>query len=312
MICLRKLRCEARPEERTPQQGRICLLAFYKRCKRKVPLFSLDIHNLKTVPRLNLTSGLLGFLRPMDLPAVIESVLIASEDPLSSSEIARLIRNRLSELEDGLAEGEEPCEAESALAATFKEHSEVDEEAVVDAIHALNRKYDRGKRSFSIAERSKGWKIFTRPEYGGFVRQLFPGLKPRRLSPPAMETLAIIAYRQPVTKASIEHVRGVSSDSILQKLLDRELIKIAGRADLPGRPLLYGTTDFFFEHFGIKSIDELPNSEELRAVELPEPPLPEEPAEGPETGDLPGGQKQLTLAEPSEENLSSEKGELGS
>ena len=248
----------------------------------------------------------------MDLPAVIESVLIASEDPLSSSEIARLIRNRLAELEDGMADEEQPSEAEIALAQTFKDRSDVDEEAVIEAIHALNRKYDRGKRSFSVTERSKGWKIFTRPEYGGFVRQLFPGLKPRRLSPPAMETLAIVAYRQPVTKASIEHVRGVSSDSILQKLLDRELIKIAGRADLPGRPLLYGTTDFFFEHFGIKSIDELPNSEELRAVELPEPPPAEEPSEGTETSEPSQGEKQLTLAEPSEENVPSEKGELGS
>ena len=126
-----------------------------------------------------------------------------------------------------------------------------------------------------------------------------------------METLAIVAYRQPVTKASIEHVRGVSSDSILQKLLDRELIKIAGRADLPGRPLLYGTTDFFFEHFGIKSIDELPNSEELRAVELPEPPLPEDSPAQTESEDLNGGEKQLTLAEPSEGNLSSMEGKHG-
>ena len=85
-----------------------------------------------------------------------------------------------------------------------------------------------------------------------------------------METLAIIAYRQPVTKGSIEAVRGVSCDGMLQKLLDRELIKIGGRAELPGRPLLYETTDLFFEHFGVKSVDELPNANELRTVELPQ------------------------------------------
>ena len=286
-------------------------MPFHRRCKRKVLLFSLDIHNLRIVLRLKLTSSLLGFPLSMDLPAVIESLLIASEDPLSSAEIARLVRNRLAELEDGMEENEEGYEAEEALAEDFQAGPAIDEEAVIEAIHALNRKYDRGKRSFSIVERSKGWKIFTRPEYGGFVRQLFPGLKPRRLSPPAMETLAIVAYRQPVTKASIEHVRGVSSDSILQKLLDRELIKIAGRADLPGRPLLYGTTDFFFEHFGIKSIDELPNSEELRAVELPEPPLPEDSPAQTESEDLNGGEKQLTLAEPSKGNLSSMEGKRG-
>jgi segregation and condensation protein B len=86
-----------------------------------------------------------------------------------------------------------------------------------------------------------------------------------------METLAIIAYRQPITKAAIEAVRGVSCDGMIQKLLDRDLIRIGGRADLPGRPLLYLTTDLFFEHFGINSIDDLPNASELRRIKLPEP-----------------------------------------
>ncbi len=85
-----------------------------------------------------------------------------------------------------------------------------------------------------------------------------------------METLAIIAYRQPVTKSALEAVRGVSCDGMLQKLLDRELIKISGRADLPGRPLLYATTELFLEHFGIADIEELPNIGELRKVDLPD------------------------------------------
>ena len=234
----------------------------------------------------------------MDLSAVIESLLIASEEPLTSAELARLVRARLAEIEDGTGEEEEDYGKAAELADDLRELSAIDEESVIEAIASLNRKYDRGKRSFLIIERSKGWKIFTRPEYGGFVRQLFPGLKPRRLSPPAMETLAIVAYRQPVTKAAIEHVRGVSSDSILQKLLDRELIKIEGRADLPGRPLLYATTDFFFEHFGIKSISELPNSTELRAVELPEPPAEQEDGEDSTTGEEGNSEKQLALIEP--------------
>jgi segregation and condensation protein B len=121
-----------------------------------------------------------------------------------------------------------------------------------------------------ILERPKGWKLYTRPEFGEFVRQLFPGRKPERLSGPAMETLAIIAYRQPITKAAIEAVRGVACDGMIQKLLDRDLIRIGGRAELPGRPLLYETTDLFFEHFGIRSIDELPNASELRKIKLPE------------------------------------------
>ncbi len=147
----------------------------------------------------------------------------------------------------------------------------MDENAITTAIAELNHHYDTTGRAFLCTERAKGWKIYTRPDYAPFVRQLFPGRKPSRLSGPAMETLAIVAYRQPVTKASIEAVRGVSCDGMLQKLLDRELIRIGGRAELPGRPLLYETTDLFFEHFGVKSVDDLPNASELRTVKLPKP-----------------------------------------
>ena len=147
------------------------------------------------------------------------------------------------------------------------------DDAVTAAIVELNKQYESSGRAFLCTERAKGWKIYTHPDYAAFVRQLFPDRKPSRLSGPAMETLAIIAYRQPVTKASIEAVRGVSCDGMLQKLLDRELVKIGGRAELPGRPLLYETTDLFFEHFGVKSVDELPNSAELRTIKLPEPEL---------------------------------------
>jgi segregation and condensation protein B len=91
----------------------------------------------------------------------------------------------------------------------------------------------------------------------------------QRLSQPALETLAIIAYRQPITRAGIEAVRGVSVDTMVQQLVDRGLVKIEGRADLPGRPLLYGTTEAFLDHFGVKSLDEMPNAQELRRVKLP-------------------------------------------
>jgi len=101
------------------------------------------------------------------------------------------------------------------------------------------------------------------------VRQLFPGPKPARLSPPALETLAIIAYRQPITRADVEAVRGVTVEGVLQNLMERGLVKISGRAELPGRPLLYETTQFLLEHFGLRHLDELPNAEELRTRYLP-------------------------------------------
>ncbi len=202
----------------------------------------------------------------MELTAVIEALLIASEDPLSSSELARLVRARVAETEDDIL-SEDPA---GELPAELKALADIDESAVSLAISSLNASYEATGRSFLCSERAKGWKIYTRPDYADFVRQLFPGRKPSKLSGPAMETLAIIAYRQPIAKASIEAVRGVSCDGMLQKLLDRELIRIGGRADLPGRPLLYETTDLFFEHFGVKSVDDLPNANELRTVKLPE------------------------------------------
>lgn len=219
----------------------------------------------------------------MQLSAIIESLLIASEDPLPSSEIARIIRARVAEAEDALAVDREPeddtDEAEETTAEELpeelKELANVSEDQITAAIVELNHHYETTGRAFLCSERAKGWKIYTHPDYAPFVRQLFPDRKPSRLSGPAMETLAIIAYRQPVTKASIEAVRGVSCDGMLQKLLDRELIKIGGRADLPGRPLLYETTDLFFEHFGVKSVDDLPNAGELRTIKLPEPELEE-------------------------------------
>ncbi|MGB0993602.1 MAG: SMC-Scp complex subunit ScpB [Akkermansiaceae bacterium] len=209
----------------------------------------------------------------MELTAIIEALLIASEDPLPTSELARLIRARVAEAEDALAADAEDYDGEDKpeLPEDLSSLASLDEDQVTAALAALNHSYEETGRAFIAAERAKGWKIYTSPDYAEFVRQLFPGRKPTRLSGPAMETLAIIAYRQPVTKASLEAVRGVSCDGMIQKLLDRELVKIGGRAELPGRPLLYETTDLFFEHFGVKSVEELPNSSELRAVKLPEP-----------------------------------------
>jgi segregation and condensation protein B len=94
------------------------------------------------------------------------------------------------------------------------------------------------------------------------------------LSAPALETLAIIAYRQPITRADVEAVRGVNIDGVLQTLMERGLVKIGGRAEIPGRPLLYETTQFFLDHFGLRNLDELPNAEELRTRYLPVAPAP--------------------------------------
>ena len=123
--------------------------------------------------------------------------------------------------------------------------------------------------AFQLNEKADGWQLATDPKYAPWVRQLFPAPKPARLSAPALETLAIIAYRQPITRADVEAVRGVNIDGVLQTLMERGLVKIAGRAEIPGRPLLYETTQFFLDHFGLRNLGELPNVEELRTRHLP-------------------------------------------
>ena len=113
------------------------------------------------------------------------------------------------------------------------------------------------------------WQFVTRPEYAPWL-QVLVGAKPRppKLSNPALETLAIIAYRQPITRSEMEQIRGVAVDGVVQTLIERELIEVRGEADAPGRPRLYGTTPFFLEHFGLKGLEELPAADELRRIQL--------------------------------------------
>ena len=208
----------------------------------------------------------------MELNQIVEALIFASQDGIRTGEIVGAIGNAIK-----AAKKDEARKAEAEIMATL---GEITEERIRESINQLCAKYREGGHAFMIQERADGWRIFTSPDYSVWVRELFPGKKPSRLSPPALETLAIIAYRQPITKAGIEAVRGVSVDGVLQTLLDRNIVKIAGRADLPGRPLLYETTDLFLEHFGIKNVNDLPNSEELRAVELPKSQAEQEAADG--------------------------------
>ena len=148
------------------------------------------------------------------------------------------------------------------------ESAAADEQVNVVAFEFESRRTQRETRSRHVAEFAR---LLQRAARG---RQLFPESKPARLSPPALETLAIIAYRQPITRADVEAVRGVSVEGVLQNLMERGLVKISGRAELPGRPLLYETTEFFLEHFGLRNLAELPNAEELRTRYLPVAPRP--------------------------------------
>lgn len=224
----------------------------------------------KTPPVSDLWLALLPHLRTftirrMQLTAIVEALLFATQDPLSVTDIGRAIRETVREAKEHAADHNTPLDEEKAALEA------ITDEQVLAALEDLVRHYDEDGRSFTIVQRSTGWRLCAKGEYGEWCRALYPGKKPSRLSGPALETLAIISYRQPITKSAIEAVRGVSVDAMVQQLLDRNLIRIEGRADLPGRPLLYSTTDLFLDHFGIRHLDDLPNAAELRRVKLPTP-----------------------------------------
>jgi segregation and condensation protein B len=194
----------------------------------------------------------------MTLARVIEALLFSAQKPLSSREILATIK---------AAGGEDDL-----LPNEFAKTREPD---VAAALEELKVEYIGQERAFQLIEKAEGWQFATDPQYALWVQQLFPAPKPARLSSPALETLAIIAYRQPITRADVEVVRGVTIDGVLQTLMERGLVKIGGRAEIPGRPLLYETTQLFLDHFGLRTLDELPNVEELRTRYLPVAPRPQ-------------------------------------
>ena len=143
----------------------------------------------------------------------------------------------------------------------------VDRRAVRTACQALRLEYDRLERSFELVEVAGGFQFRTRPEYGPLVARL-KRTSPLKMSRAALETLSIVAYKQPVLRAEVERIRGVDSGGVLKVLLERGLIRIVGRENLPGRPLTYGTTRRFLEVFELKSLDDLPSLEELALEQL--------------------------------------------
>jgi segregation and condensation protein B len=163
---------------------------------------------------------------------IVEAVLFASEAPLRAEEIAR---------------------ADELL----------DEDGVEEALRVLSAHYLEGEHAFELVEVAEGYQLLTRPEFAPYLERFDTVPKPPRLSGPALETLAIIAYRQPIGRLEVEHVRGVGSSGVIRTLQDRGLVAVAGRAEGIGRPFMYGTTSRFLEHFGFRSLEDLPRPEEL-------------------------------------------------
>jgi segregation and condensation protein B len=238
----------------------------------------------------------------MTLKQVIEALVFASPKPITTKEIVAALR--------AAADGSEDVERQ--------DFAKAKDDDVLAALSEVQAELTATGRAFQLVERVNGWTLVSDPACAAWVRQLYPEAKPTRLTGPQLETLAIIAYRQPSTRADIEAVRGVSVDGVMQVLLDRGLVKIAGRAEVPGRPLLYSTTEYFLEHFGLRNTDELPNATELKRVVLPTAPVEESkqvevateqtenassPAEGetaPAAGDAPAESAEPSASENSE------------
>lgn len=183
------------------------------------------------------------------LMQVLGAMLYGARTPLSTADLRRVLLRVAANAEDG--------------GAPEKAFAKVKESEIRQTLDLLRDHLDRAGIGIRLGEVAEGFRYQTDLRCGPWVRDLLDLGKPARLSRPALETLAIIAYRQPITRAEIEAVRGVAVDAIVRTLLEGGLIRIVARSDLPGRPLLYGTTQQFLEHFGLKSIHDLPGIEQL-------------------------------------------------
>lgn len=144
-------------------------------------------------------------------------------------------------------------------------NADVPEEDILGAIQRLDEKYQGEEFSFQLFKAAGGYQFLTKPAYQASIGIMLKQQSKKRLSTSAMETLSIIAYKQPISKTEIENIRGVNCDYAVQKLLDKNLIEITGKAESIGRPMLYGTTQKFMEYFGINNITELPTPKEFVA-----------------------------------------------
>jgi len=171
----------------------------------------------------------------MRLTQIVEALLFASDAPLSAGDIA-LIDERL------------------------------DEDTVEAVVAQLREEYESQERAFTIFDIAGGYQLLTRPEFAPYLERFDTVPQQTRLSAPALEVLAVIAYRQPIGRNEIEEIRGVGSSGVLKTLQDRNLIDVVGRSEGLGRPLLYGTTPKFLEHFGFRSLEDLPKPEDLPVI----------------------------------------------
>src|SRR5580692_10182429 len=225
----------------------------------------------------------------MELKFILESLLFSAQKPMT-----------VKELRDVLATAA-TAEGADEVAKSFKKTKEED---LITALEELAREHETAARTYRLVCVAGAWQFVTQPEFSPWIRA-FVGVKsrPPRLSQAALETLAIIAYRQPVTRAEVEQVRGVNVDGTMQTILERGLVEQSGRAEVIGRPALYSTTPQFLEYFGLRGLEDLPAADELRRIPVEKPPAPVTADAGLAT--VPP--EQLNLAESQGENKNAEQ-----
>src|SRR5258708_2793333 len=193
----------------------------------------------------------------MELKFILESILFSAQKPLSLKEIREVFASAPEH-----AEGDE----------TARALKKVKEDDLTSALEQLSKEHAEANRSYRLVCVAGSWQFVTQPDFAPWLKALVGHkIRPPRLSQPSLETLAIIAYRQPITRAEIEQVRGVAVDGVMQTLLERGLVEQVGRAEVVGRPMTYGTTSAFLEYFGLRSLDELPAADELRRIVVQKP-----------------------------------------
>jgi segregation and condensation protein B len=190
----------------------------------------------------------------MELKFILEALLFSAQKPLNPKELRELLA----------AAAEHGDEA--------KPFKKTKEDVVLAALEELQKDHEAAQRSYRLACVAGAWQFASQPEFAPWIIALVGAkVRPSRLSQPALETLAIIAYRQPLTRAEIEQIRGVAVDGVMQTLLERGLVEQAGRAEVIGRPMTYETTTAFLEYFGLRSLEDLPAADELRRIPVTKP-----------------------------------------
>lgn len=227
----------------------------------------------------------------MELKLILEALLFNTQRALSVPEVRDILVKTAQESED-------------AAAKALKKTKEAE---VTQALEELEREHAALGRTFRLVCVAGSWQFVSGPEYSPWLKTLMGAKnRPSRLTQPALETLAIIAYRQPITRAEIEQIRGVAVDGVMATLQERALIEQRGRAEVVGRPITYGTTSLFLEYFGLRDLDQLPAADELRRIVVEKPPslltvdpdLATAPPESLRGDDLSGGtESTLTASE---------------